>query len=249
MIPYQSVGELAQEAGKLTLDIYRSKDFGTVNKDDGSPVTRADCAAHELILSTLESLTPEIPVLSEESYTETSDILKSERFWLVDPLDGTKDFIAGTGDFTINIALVESGISTAGFVYVPITEELFCAWGGEALKNGKAIKTSVVNHPPVAGVSHFHKSNELNEFLERNQISQVKSVGSSLKFCRLAEGVLDIYPRLGPTSQWDTAAGQAVAEAAGCLVVSLVDKQRLWYGNRGIINQKFVAYKPQFQWK
>lgn len=248
MIPYEDVCSLAQEAGLRIMDIYKSKDFDVEEKEDGSPVTRADLSANDLIVSTLKKISPHIPILSEESYTEHKDILSLDRFWIVDPLDGTKDFIGGTGDFTVNIALIESGVSVAGFIYVPVTEELFYSWEGTAYKNGQILKTSKKNNPPVAGVSNFHKSDKLSAFLKKNNIHQVKAVGSSLKFCRLAEGLLDIYARLGPTSQWDTAAGQAILEAARCKMLTLDGQKRVFYGDRDIINPSFVAHKPDLSW-
>ena len=152
------------------------------------------------------------------------------------------------GDFTVNIALVEDGKSIGGVIYVPVSGELFSAWNGVAYKNGEKLLAPDHQGQTVAGVSHFHKGKRLQQFLDQNNIENVRSVGSSLKFCRLAEGLIHIYPRLSPTSQWDIAAGHAIAEAAGCKIVRYPDREALSYGGTEIINPDFVAFHADVEW-
>ena len=243
----QALEAIAKEAGDRILKFYPVDDLQIQNKGDGSPVTAADLAAHEHIQKELEKQF-ELPVVSEESFDESVYPPKHDSYWLVDPLDGTKDFIKGTDHFTVNIALIESGKSIAGVVYIPCTGDCYSAFDGQAWKNGEKISTTRKNQEPVVATSHFHKGESLLDFIKNNDYSKTAAYGSSLKFCLLAEGSIDIYPRLSPTSHWDTAAGQAVAEAAGCLVVEHESRQPLRYKNLPIINPNFIAHKPDLKW-
>lgn len=242
----EQIEALALRAGKGIMEYYPVPSHHVSRKDDGSPVTAADLAAHTIILEGLQELSP-LPIVSEESY-EASDFPPADSFWLVDPLDGTRDFINNTHHFTVNIALIQEGVATAGVIYAPVSGDVYSAFDGQACKGGKPLHSSPVNHPMIAGSSRFHRSSSLQDFLEKNKISEVMAVGSSLKFCLLAEGVLDIYPRLSPTSQWDTAAGQAIAEAAGCVVVDHRTGHPLRYGSHPIKNPSFIASKRDLYW-
>jgi len=203
----KGIEDIAIEAGSAILEIYHSGDFGVDHKADDSPLTKADLAAHQVIVSGLNELTPDVPVLSEES----ADIDFEERaswskYWLVDPLDGTKEFIKKNGEFTVNIALIEHGKPTMSVVYVPVSEVSYTAAVGVGVfkrEDGKkhsimAMKNSRFK-PTVVG-SRSHMSDEVKAYLERLGQHELVSMGSSLKFCLVAEGKADLYPRLGLTS-------------------------------------------------
>jgi 3'(2'), 5'-bisphosphate nucleotidase len=241
------IAELARKAGAAILEVYRG-DFDVEHKDDDSPLTAADMAAHHVIVDGLKALTPELPVLSEES----ASIPLSERqgwrtYWLVDPLDGTREFVKRNGEFTVNIALVEDHVATLGVIYAPVHDELAHAVAGEGtmLAIGDVEQRVSVERrdaPPWrAAGSRSHRDGRLDEFLQRIGTHELHSLGSSLKFCRLAAGQLDIYLRYGPTSEWDTAAGQVVLEEAGGTLTDL-DGNRFSYNRRDtLINPDFLA--------
>ena len=249
-VSFEALAELTRRAGGRTLDWW-NQPLRVMDKPDSSPVTAADLAAHHMILDGLQTLTPDIPVLSEEAAdVPLEPRLGWKRFWLVDPLDGTKEFIAGTDEFTVNIALIEAGQVVAGIVGVPAKDTLY--WGGAGLgawkqsgaANPCAISVRQGETPLTVVGSRRHSSPDQQTFMNRLQTlesSRLVSIGSSLKFCLIAEGQADLYPRLGPTSQWDTAAAQAVVEGAGGQVVGL-DGQRFNYPSReSWLNPYFVA--------
>src|SRR5690625_5154544 len=247
--------EPAEQAGKVVLEYCAQGDAGEVrDKDDSSPVTAAGEACETFILTALAQLTPDIPIISEEAASagELPEVTRSGRFWLVDPLDGTKEFLSRNGEFTVNIVLVEKSRPLAGVVHAPALDR---TWLGARL-DGEAIAlyaekggapTSISARPlPADGVtvvaSRRHGSGgELDEFLSRYALKERVSAGSSLKFCLIASAQADIYPRFGRTMEWDTAAGQAVLEAAGGRVETL-EQQPLTYGKNGFENPYFVAY-------
>lgn len=213
-------------AGEEIMDVYKT-DFSVDQKGDASPVTEADRRGEEVIEARLVELAPDIPMVGEESASDgkVPDISKG-RFWLVDPLDGTKEFIKRGGDFTVNIGLIEDRIPTAGIVYAPAIGRLFWgivgigAWTCEVednqLVNKRAIATRKTDPSAMTIVaSKSHRSPELESYLSNFPIAENISIGSSLKFCLLATGEADLYPRLGPTCEWDTAAAHAVLRAAG----------------------------------
>lgn len=246
----QALCELARAAGAATL-AYWNKPLDVLDKSDDSPVTAADLAAHALISRELQRLTPGIPVLSEEDANASlAERLSWDRFWLVDPLDGTKEFIAGSDEYTVNIALIEAGQVQFGVVGVPARGDLY--WGGADhgawLQRGDALAQPIRSRRPGTVLevvaSRRHTSPEQEAMLTRleglRRIERV-SVGSSLKFCLIAEGRADLYPRFAPTSQWDTAAAQAVVEGAGGRVIGL-DGQRFTYPTREHwLNPWFIA--------
>ena len=215
----------ALEAGKAILDVYNAGPNVSF-KDDQSPVTEADERAEAIILAELAAAFPDIPVVAEESVAagRIPDIA-GKSFFLVDPLDGTKEFINRRNDFTVNIALIEEGIPVAGIVYAPARGVAYAAADGKACKFDVDADFNVTGRQPIgcrakgealtAVASRSHNSPETVAFLEENGITDYTSVGSSLKFCLLAEGVADVYPRFGRTMEWDTAAGDAVLRAAG----------------------------------
>ncbi len=245
---------LAIHAGAAAMEIY-SSDFETEVKGDASPVTEADRIAEEIILAGLKAFAPDIPALAEESAAD-GDIPDSlgRRFFLVDPLDGTREFISKTGEFTVNIALIEDGRPVYGVVYAPAIARLYAggrdgAWAAET-KDGAIKRRTVINARTapadglVAVASRSHRSPETDDFLATLTVTDFTAAGSSLKFCLLAEGKADIYPRFGRTMEWDTAAGQAVLEAAGGRVVVHPGGEPLAYGKRarGFDNPHFIAW-------
>ncbi|OAT32990.1 3'(2'),5'-bisphosphate nucleotidase [Buttiauxella ferragutiae ATCC 51602] len=197
------------------------KPLEATHKSDDSPVTAADIAAHTIILKGLQALTPEIPVLSEEDPQTWETRQHWQRYWLVDPLDGTKEFLKRNGEFTVNIALIENGKAVMGVVFAPVLNVMYSAAEGKAWKeeNGARNQIHVRDaRPPLVVISRSHGDDELKEYLHQLGEHQTTSIGSSLKFCLVAEGQAQLYPRFGPTNIWDTAAGHAVAAAAGAHV-------------------------------
>ena len=242
------VQAIAQAAGREISRIYATA-FSVETKADNSPLTAADRAAHEVIAAGLAQLTPGIPLWSEESGTISWETRRHwTRFWLVDPLDGTREFIKRNGEFTVNIALVHDHRAVLGVVHAPVPGCDYCGYaGGPALRTDpgqppREIRVRQPASPPVrvAG-SRSHRGASLDSFLRRLGAHELVSMGSSLKFCLVAEGAADVYPRLGPTSEWDTAAAQAVVEAAGGSVIDL-EGQPLRYNTRPeVLNPHFVA--------
>lgn len=245
--------EAAMAAGAAILEVYRAG--ATVStKADHSPVTEADERAEEIILAHLRQHCPDMAVVAEESVAAGRVPAASDRFILVDPLDGTKEFIARRDEFTVNIALIEDGIPVAGIVYAPA---LGVAYVGDptgacrltigadfTVEERQAIVAQPVADQPVAVASRSHNTPETDAFLTSAKVSDIRSIGSSLKFCLLAEGKADVYPRFGRTMEWDTAAGDAVLRAAGGSTVTLDDKP-LAYGKREQLHDSDFA-NPHF---
>lgn len=245
----KEVEKLAEEAGQEILDIYHSGDFGVKQKADDSPLTRADMAAHHCIVNGLEQLESSYPILSEESAEIAfSERQQWQRYWLVDPLDGTKEFIKKNGEFTVNIALIDEGKPILSVVYVPVQKLAYSAAQGVGVFKrfeGKKQSIKVMKNsrfkPTIVG-SRSHQTDELKDYLERLGQHELVCLGSSLKFCIVAEGKADLYPRLGPTSEWDTAAAQCIVEQAGGHVVTL-DGQPLRYNQKeSLLNPHFMVY-------
>jgi 3'(2'), 5'-bisphosphate nucleotidase len=237
---------ISQRAGHAIMDIYR-QGIEVTHKADDSPLTQADLASHHIITSALQQLTPELPCLSEED-AEIDFATRSgwKEYWLVDPLDGTKEFIKRNGEFTVNIALIRNHEPVLGVVHIPVSGETFngCIGLGARRINdaGEVIPIRVRKpsaDPLVVVGSRSHANPELDSYLEQLGEYELISMGSSLKFCVVAEGKADFYPRLGPTSEWDTAAAHAVVLAAGGKVVKL-DGSPLQY------NQKDSLLNPEF---
>ena len=241
----QLVG-ISRRAGLKILDWYEG-DMGITLKSDDSPLTRADLASHDLINAELSSRWPDVPVLSEESADIPWETRQSwQQYWLVDPLDGTKEFINHNGEFTVNIALIRDHQPIMGIVHVPVTDTSYFgardlgAWCQQGTGQATAIRVRLpAAQPAVIVGSRSHANPELASQLHSLGPHELTSMGSSLKFCRIAEGLADFYPRLGPTCEWDTAAAQAVVEAAGGRVVK-IDGSALDY------NRKEVYLNPHF---
>jgi 3'(2'), 5'-bisphosphate nucleotidase len=243
------VVRLAQRAGDAILSVY-GEQFEVTHKSDQSPLTQADLRSHHILIEGLRALTPNVPVLSEED----SDIpfehrRQWQRYWLIDPLDGTKEFVSRNGEFTVNVALIDAHVPVLGVVHVPVTGTTYTGQAGVgAFKqvNGEQTQALHVRKPAATPLrivgSRSHRGDSLDKFLPKLEPYEMVAVGSSLKFCLVAEGSADFYPRLGPTSEWDTAAAQAVVEAAGGMVIT-TDGERLCYNTKAeLLNPHFLVY-------
>jgi 3'(2'), 5'-bisphosphate nucleotidase len=236
---------LAEDAGDITLEYYRS-DLDIREKSDSSPVTEADERAEALIRAKLEDLAPEVPFIGEEAYAagHRPDV-SGGMFWLVDALDGTKEFVNKRDEFTVNIALIENKVPIFGVVHAPAVGDTYWGYASNAWKRGTGGSATAISVRPqpdegiVVATSRSHRSGE-EEFLANYTISDTIIAGSSLKFCLIAEGKADLYPRLGPTSEWDIAAGHAVLNAAGGRVTQ-IDGFPFLYGKDNIRNPHFLA--------
>lgn len=246
--------KVADEASEKVLHIYQS-DFKVSYKADDSPITAADTAAHEIITQGLRRISRDIPILSEEGKgIPWEERNQWRRFWLVDPIDGTKDFTQRTGEFTVNIAMIEDGQPVMGVVTAPALKEAYWGVVGEGAhrrdRTGKVHRIRVAEPKAVKRVvaSKNHLNAETRTFIDKLGEHELVQAGSSLKFCRIAEGHADIYPRMGPTCEWDTGAAQAVLVAAGGKVQT-VDGKPLKYGKQDVLNPYFIAsggwYIPQ----
>jgi len=244
----QEVIGIAELASEKILEIYNTE-FDVTKKDDNSPLTEADMAAHHTITDGLKKLTPEIPILSEESATiPFSTRQQWHRYWLVDPLDGTREFVKRNGEFTVNIALIEDHQPVLGVIHTPVTGVCYFASNDDGaykkLPDQAAEKISTRSKQPehtlVAG-SRSHRGDSLNAFLEKIGSYEIISMGSSLKSCLVAEGKVDIYPRLGPTSEWDTAAAQCVVENAGGKLVELSMQPMRYNTKESLLNPHFLV--------
>ena len=245
------IERLARDAGATIMTIYNS-DFEVRSKDDASPVTEADEAAEAVILAGLRELTPDIPIVAEESVAagNVPDV-SGGKFWLVDPLDGTKEFISRNGEFTVNIALIEDGIPTLGAVYAPAIGRQFSghttkAWARVIEESGEWSTPNPIRVRPAPEdgltvvASRSHRSPETDDYIAQFKVKELVSAGSSPKLCLIAAAEADLYPRLGRTMEWDIAAGHAVLRAAGGTVTDL-DGATLGYGKREFENPHFVA--------
>lgn len=242
----QQLVAIARPAGMAIMDVYNTAPEAEF-KADGSPVTAADKAAEKIILAGLADCAPDIPVVSEES-EDSHRMNAPERFFLVDPLDGTKEFLRrdGKGSFTVNIALIENGSPVLGVVYAPALDRLFAGSVGDGATETVAghVKPISVRHEPASGpvavASRSHRDEQTDQWLKERGIEQTVSIGSSLKFCLVACGEADVYPRFGPTMEWDTAAGHAVLLAAGGHVTT-PEGQPFVYGKTDFRNGPFIA--------
>jgi 3'(2'), 5'-bisphosphate nucleotidase len=245
----QSINQIAQSAGEKILEIYHDRDFAQIVdfKADHSPLTIADREAHRLIETGLKKLYPAVPILSEEGkHTAYEERRQWPVFWLVDPLDGTKEFIKRNGEFTVNIALIENNRPVAGVIYAPVLKTLYYATQTEGAfrqENGleaEKIHTNRKTHDLIAVGSRSHADVVEAEVLSQYSIKDKVSIGSSLKFCLIAEGKADLYYRHGPTMEWDTAAGQAIVQIAGGTVRTL-SGEPMPYNKVSLLNEAFIC--------
>jgi 3'(2'), 5'-bisphosphate nucleotidase len=249
------IRRLALEAGDAIMEVYRRDDIGVRAKADDSPVTEADEAADALISAGLRAAFPDTALVTEEQAASHGQDVAT--FWIVDPLDGTKEFVKRRGDFTVNIAYVEEGVPVRGVVYAPAKGRLFYtdAEGRSVEETGPFDKEApgptepISVRPPdnsalLVVASKSHRDKATDDYIGRYAVSDTRSAGSSLKFCLVATGEADLYPRLGPTMEWDTAAGHAVLAGAGGRVVRFEDHAPLRYGKEGFANPRFIACSP-----
>ncbi|AEI37410.1 MAG: 3'(2'),5'-bisphosphate nucleotidase CysQ [Zymomonas mobilis subsp. pomaceae] len=244
--------QIALQAGEKALEIYHG-DFTVMTKEDDSPVTRADREAEAIILEGLKKLQPGVAVIAEEQYAATKKGYNTDSFFLVDPIDGTKEFINKRDEFTVNIALIKKGMPILGVIYAPATGQIYggdvlakSAWTAKVEPNQEFLNhTAITTRQPSEKLdvmtSFSHNNPATEAYLDSLPVGERIKAGSSLKFCWLAEGKADIYPRLSPTHEWDTAAGHAILLAAGGNVVT-VDGEALLYGKPGYLNPGFIAY-------
>ena len=246
----RAIGDIARRAGAEILDVYRSSDHGETAKVDESPLTLADLCAHTLITQSLKALTPDIPVLSEEGASiPFAERAGWPRHWLVDPLDGTKEFVQRNGEFTVNIALIARHEVQLGVVYVPVSGTLYSGGPGLGARRqlGAAspmeihVQTKASTPLRVIG-SKSHRGNSLDGLLAKLGPHVFVPVGSALKFCLVAEGAADFYPRLGPTSEWDTAAAHAVVVGAGGTVVDTLGAPLRYNAKNDLLNPSFLVF-------
>ena len=247
---------LARSAGTAILEVYAGS-FAVETKSDNSPLTAADMASHRTIVAGLQALTPDIPVLSEESASIDWSVRRGwERYWLVDPLDGTREFVKRNGEFTVNIALIENHVPVLGVVLLPVTGELYYGVVGEGafLESApgalpRPIATRAAAAIPVVAGSRSHSNERQAAMLAMLGDHRLLSVGSSIKFCMVARGDADLYLRLGPTSEWDTAAAQCVVEQAGGAVVDLRGDPFRYNTKESLLNPEFLALgDPSVDW-
>lgn len=246
----ENITAIAKAAGNKILEVYNS-DFSVSFKEDQSPLTQADTMAHEIICAALSLVAPDVPILSEESTEqEIANRLCWESYWLVDPLDGTKEFVSRNGEFTVNIALIEHGVPILGVVYAPVLDLLY--WGSDAgafkqLAGGDVEQIFVADSPAKdslwrVAASRSHLNQPTEDYLQQFKQLDITRMGSSLKFCLVADGSVDIYPRFAPTSEWDSAAAQAIVEAAGGCVLEHPSLQPLRYNRRStLLNPNFIV--------
>lgn len=244
---------IAKAAGDAIMQVY-STDFNVVKKEDNSPLTQADLAAHQLIVQALSKLTPNIAILSEESESMGFETRRQwQQYWLIDPLDGTREFIKRNGEFTVNIAFIDQHQPVLGVVYAPVTGLLYYASRGRGAykqletNHTQSIHTKALNlkQPTVAG-SRSHSNEKMQQFMHNLENAagvapELISMGSSLKICLVAEGLADVYPRLGPTSEWDTAAAHCVLKEAGGDIVDMSNQSLLYNTKDSLLNPSFFA--------
>ncbi len=246
---------ISVDAGEVILNYY-NENVDVIYKDDESPLTKADLASHKVITDSIKKITPDIPILSEEEFIDWKIRKKWKKYWLIDPLDGTKEFIKKNDEFTVNIALIENNRPILGVIYTPALNELFYSiknFGSykiltkkklNTLKEAKriSINKKKSNKIKIVG-SRSHSNPILDKWVNKNfNEFDILQKGSSLKFCLIAEGSADIYPRFGPTSEWDIAAGHIILEEAGGKLKSIDNKEILYNEKENILNPEFFAY-------
>lgn len=245
-IDIEDLKEIALKAGEAIMKIY-NKDFSVDYKDDKSPLTEADLKSNEIICTNLQKLYPNIPIMSEENKQVSYDTRKDwEYYFCVDPIDGTKEFIKKNDEFTINIALIYKNRPILGVVYAPALNELYWADGKNSYKNNQKLPLKINETPKeVLNVvaSKYHLSSETQEFIDNLDSKEIEQVskGSSLKLCMVAEGVADIYPRLAPTMEWDTAAADPIVRCAGKMTYQYENNKPMVYNKKDLINPCFIV--------
>lgn len=244
----EQITSIAEDAGEAILRVYE-REFDVETKDDRSPLTEADRVSNRIITERLAALSPRLPVLSEEAAdAESRERLEWPRYWLVDPLDGTKEFIKRNGEFTVNIALVDGHRAVLGAVHAPALDRMYFgavelgAWRSDGAAAARPIAVRPAATPLRVVGSRSHPSPELTAYLDGLPPYEIADMGSSLKICLVAEGAADLYPRLGPTSEWDTAAAQAILESAGGRMIDLAGRPLRYNSKDDLLNPHFLAF-------
>jgi 3'(2'), 5'-bisphosphate nucleotidase len=245
--------DVARMAGRAILEVYARSDFAVARKSDDSPLTEADQVAHRVIVGALGELDATLPILSEESLPSNPAVRRQwRRYWLIDPLDGTKEFLKRNGEFTVNIALVDDHRAVLGAVYAPVLDRMYSgaialgAWRQDSGGTPKPIAVRAKAASPLRVVgSRSHPTPGLAAYLRGLPPYEITDMGSSLKVCLVAEGAADIYPRLGPTSEWDTAAAQAILESAGGRMIDLAGQPLRYNSKDDLLNPHFLAFGDQ----
>ncbi len=256
-IDIQKINNIAQKAGDEIMKVYQ-QDFEVDYKADNSPLTKADIKSNEIITESLKDLYPEIPILSEENKEVPYNIRRNwEYFWLIDPLDGTKEFVKKNGEFTVNIALIYKNMPVLGVIYAPVLDLLYYAQKDQGAfkqdKNKKSQRLPIYNYPDnhtlKVIVSKSHYNQETKEFVNnlKSQYEKIEfiNIGSSLKLCLIAEGKADIYPRLAPTMEWDIAAGQTIVEESKGRIIKYKTEESIKYNKQNLLNPYFIATRQE----
>lgn len=237
----ESIVEIANKASEEIMKVYKLHNPKIHYKKDESPLTQADIVSNKIILEELSKLS-DIPIVSEETNVVYEERKNWKKLWLVDPLDGTKDFIIKNNQFTVNIALVEETKPTLGVIAIPAEGLYYWAEKDKgAFKNGEKIFNNSVRTDLIGSDSNFHSTQETKDFYLKHDITNIQRYGSALKLCKIAEGELDVYARLNGTMEWDTAAGQIILKEAGCKIIDIITKQEIVYNRENQINNHFIA--------
>lgn len=243
----ESIIRIAKEASAEIMKIYALHDPEVTYKKDDSPLTKADITSNKIILEGLKEFS-DIPVVSEETNVPYETRKNWKRFFLVDPLDGTKDFIVKDNQFTVNIALIENNKPVLGVIAIPAENTFYWAEKGKgSFKDGVKIQCNFDRKTIIGSDSNFHSTQETKDFYAKHNISEIKRYGSALKFCKIAEGEIDVYARLNGTMEWDTAAGQIILNEAGGKIVDLVTKNEIVYNREEQRNNFFVASRKDLE--
>lgn len=245
----KEVINVAQKAADAIMHIYTNEKILVDLKDDESPITQADETSHQLLCEGLRQIS-NYPIMSEEDIIPYSKRKNWDKFWLIDPLDGTKDFIAKNGEFTINIALIDNHKPILGLVFIPASNDIYWAEINKgAYKNGTQIYNESKRENLIAADSNFYSTKEMQDFFKKHKITNIKKIGSSIKLCFLAEGKIDVYPRLNETKEWDTAAAHIIANEAGCKLIDIETNKELVYNKKSYRNNYFIASRNNLEFK
>lgn len=248
MIDIQKVISIAKLAGTEILKYYIKDNIDFKIKDDNSPLTIADEQSHKIIYEELKKIS-DFPIFSEENIIAYEERKNWNTFWLVDPLDGTKDFLAKNGQFTVNIALIKDNKPILGVVHIPYPNDTYYAQKNKgSFKNGQKIYNNSKRKDLIAANSNFYSTKDMEDFFSEHKIKQIKKIGSSIKICLLAEGKIDVYPRLNETKEWDTAATHIIANEAGCKLIDIKTKKELIYNKENYRNNFFIASRNDLEY-
>lgn len=245
----KQVIRIVKQASQEIMKIYISGDLNILDKADNSPITKADLLSNKIIIEGLKKIS-NYPIVTEETSVAYKIRRNWNTFWLVDPLDGTKDFIVKNDEFTINIALIERNQPILGVVCIPASGEIYSALRGKgAYKNGIKIYNTSSRKELIGADSNFYSTPDMKDFFKKYHIQDIRKIGSAIKICKLAEGIIDVYPRLNETKEWDTAAVHIIANEAGCKLIDIETKKELIYNKKSIKNNFFIASRNDLEFE